>query len=136
MVKISKEMECIYLVIDAADEFLPPGKEESRNHQDYQERGALLETLKSLQKDGMGKIKILLTSRPMAQIQSMLHAVPKVIISSEANREDIRLYVQWNINEEKRKGTEWGVKISEGELQSPSLASQIIASIVDKADGM
>lgn len=129
-------MECIYLVIDAADEFMPPGREESNGHKDYQQRTALLETLMSLQQDGMGKIKIILTSRPTAEIQSILHVVPKVTITSEANHEDIRLYVQSHIDMEKAKGTILGVKITEGESQSPSIASQIITCILEKADGM
>jgi hypothetical protein len=124
------------LVVDAADEFLPPSQPIESSHRDWDHRKALLETLMMLQRDGKGRIKILLTSRPTAEIQSALRDVPRVMISSESNSEDIRLYVHSKLEREMENSTDWGERLTEGELQSPTVTSLIVSRLVEKADGM
>jgi predicted DNA-binding ArsR family transcriptional regulator len=128
------KLECTYLVIDAADEFLPPTVQ--RSDDDWVQRKALLETLLMLQRDGKGKIKVLLTSRPTAQIQSSLKAVPKITMSSEANSEDIQHYVRSKLQNEMENETDLGVELTKGETQSPTVISLIVARLVEKAEGM
>jgi hypothetical protein len=106
------------------------------SHRDWDHRKALLETLMMLQRDGKGRIKILLTSRPTAEIQSALRDVPRVMISSESNSEDIRLYVHSKLEREMENSTDWGERLTEGELQSPTVTSLIVSRLVKKADGM
>ena len=124
------------MVVDAADEFLPPSQPIESSHRDWDHRKALLETLMMLQRDGKGRIKILLTSRPTAEIQSALRDVPRVMISSESNSEDIRLYVHSKLEREMENSTDWGERLTEGELQSPTVTSLIVSRLVEKADGM
>ena len=124
------------MVVDAADEFLPPSQPMESSHRDWDHRKALLETLMMLQRDGKGRIKILLTSRPTAEIQSALRDVPRVMISSESNSEDIRLYVHSKLEREMENSTDWGERLTEGELQSPTVTSLIVSRLVEKADGM
>ena len=124
------------MVVDAADEFLPPSQPIESSHRDWDHRKALLETLMMLQRDGKGRIKILLTSRPTAEIQSALRDVPRAMISSESNSEDIRLYVHSKLEREMENSTDWGERLTEGELQSPTVTSLIVSRLVEKADGM
>lgn len=124
------------MVIDAIDEFIPPSHLIESSHSDWAYRKALLETLMMLQRDGDGRIKILFTSRPTAEIQSALRDVPRVMISSESNSEDIRLYVRSKLEIEMNNSTDWGERLTEGELQSPTVTSLVVSRLVEKADGM
>ncbi|KAF2469325.1 uncharacterized protein BDR25DRAFT_48216 [Lindgomyces ingoldianus] len=136
MVKTCEKFNCIYLVIDAADEFLPPSKPKENSHSDWSRRKALLETLLMLQKDGQGKIKVLVTSRPTMEIQSTLREVQRVSISSESNSEDIELYVRAELEKEMDNDTEWGEKLKAGEQECPTVKSRIVSKLVEKANGM
>lgn len=136
MTATCKSFERMYLVIDAADEFLPPSKPKESSHSDWSHRKAMLETLLRLQREGNGRIKILVTSRPTMDIQSALREVPRVSISSESNSKDIELYVSAKLQEEKENGTEWGEKLTAGDQESPTVTSLIITKLVEKTDGM
>ncbi|KAF2662141.1 ankyrin [Lophiostoma macrostomum CBS 122681] len=134
LLQTCKKLECTYLVIDAADEFLPPS--DQRSDDDWVQRKALLETLLMLQREGKGKVKILLTSRPTAQIQSSLKAVPRIMISTNANSEDIRYYVRSKLEREMENQTDLGVELTRGEMKSPTVKSLIVTRLVEKAEGM
>jgi len=136
LVQTCEKFECTYVVIDAVDEFIPPSQLIESSHSDWAHRKALLETLMMLQRDGKGKIKILLTSRPTAEIQSGLRDVRRIMISSESNSEDIRLYVRSKLEKEMENSTDWGERLTEGELQSPTVTNLIVSRLVEKADGM
>lgn len=136
MIKTCEKFKHIYLVIDAVDEFLPPSKPKESSHGDWSHRKALLDTLIHLQKDGKGKIKVLITSRPTMEIQSALREVSRISISGESNSEDIELYVRANLEKEMENNTERGEKLMVGEQQSPTIKSCIVSKLVEKANGM
>lgn len=131
--KTCDKFDCIYFVVDAADEFR---KFKDDNQTGMENRGLLLTTLKELQKYGNGKIKILVTSRPAAEIQKALLDVPRISIDQEANSHDIELYVRAQLEKEVRNETDWGNKLNTGEKQTPTLISYVVAELVKKANGM
>jgi hypothetical protein len=123
-------------MVDAADEFLPPSKAKESSHSSWSHRKALLETLMQMQKDGKGKIKVLITSRPMMEIQSTLKNVSRISMSGESNSDDIMLYVTAQLIVEMENGTDWGEKLTAGEQQTPTIKSRIVSKLVQKANGM
>ncbi|KAE9381048.1 ankyrin [Stipitochalara longipes BDJ] len=136
LIRTCEKFQRIYLVIDAADEFLPPGKPKERSHSEWSHRKALLETLMLLQKEGKGRIKIFITSRPTMEIQTALREVRRVSISAESNSEDIELYVSAQLEKEIETRTEWGDKLTKGDGESPTVKSRIVSKLVEKANGM
>ncbi|EUC45529.1 hypothetical protein COCMIDRAFT_51694, partial [Bipolaris oryzae ATCC 44560] len=133
MMETCNHFNCIYLIIDAVDEFMPP----SGTHGNWDQRTALLRTLLELEEAGRGKIKIFLTSRPTREIQDELTGVPSVTITKEANSKDIELYIRKRLEATRKKSrAEWGNKLRAGEEQNPTMSEFITSQITEKADGM
>ncbi|KAI4688370.1 hypothetical protein J4E81_007966 [Alternaria sp. BMP 2799] len=132
LVETAPHLECIYLIIDAVDEFTPL-KDSIDNHDQQRE---LLKTLRKLQEDGKGRIKVLLTSRLTIVIQNELVQVPTFEITNQSNIEDIKLHMRSKLKGEMNSQTVLGGMLKAGETQSPKLTNLIISTIADKADGM
>ncbi|KAF2107370.1 hypothetical protein BDV96DRAFT_558043 [Lophiotrema nucula] len=110
IVKCRDQLDRAYILIDALDEFLTPSSSLEIQKDHRQERQNLFETLDMLQKNGDGKIKILITSRPTTEIGDGLHRSSTLTMSETSNLVDIETYLNAELDRENRR---WGRKLTE-----------------------
>lgn len=66
-----------------------------------------------LQRDGGGKIKILVTSRPTAEIHERLQGFSTLSMSENSNLGDIETHFNAELEREISHGRRWGKKLAE-----------------------
>ena len=66
-----------------------------------------------LQRDGDGKIKILVTSRPTAEIHEGLQGFSTLTMSENSNFDDIEAHLNAELDREISRGRRWGEKLAE-----------------------
>lgn len=69
--------------------------------------------LEALQRNGHGKIKVLITSRPNAEIRDGLHSFSTLAISKTSNSADIKTYLNAELDRKSCFNRRWGKKLAE-----------------------
>ena len=114
----------VCLILDAIDECSNRGTPSPRSQ--------LLDYLTQIQERGMGRIQILITSRPTMDIQEVFSSTPTITISSESNSADIELYVRTEMERKIQEKPRW--LGDEGDTRT--LKHSIVSTLVEKANGM
>lgn len=114
------EFDQVLLVLDAMDEC------------PIQERPKLLKCLKEVQKQGNGRIRVLVTSRPTVDIQKAFEKMPKIPILSDSNSADIELYIKEELEKAIKEKPDW----LGDEEDTQTMRARISTRVVDKANGM
>jgi len=114
----------IYLVLDAIDECSNQGRHSSRK--------LLLDYLAKMQDKGKGRIRILITSRPMTDIREAFSSNPAIPILSECNSADIELYVRAEMERKIQEKPRW----LGDEESTRNVMENIVSRLVEKANGM
>lgn len=114
----------IYLVLDAIDECSNQGRHSSRK--------LLLDYLTKIQDKGKGRIRILITSRPMTDIREAFSSNPTIPILSECNSADIELYVRAETERKIQGKPRW----LGDEESTRNVMENIVSRLVEKANGM
>lgn len=125
------EFDRLYFVIDAIDEFRD-NETSMVNNKDF-----LLDRLTELPEKGMGKIKIVVTGRPILDVQVKLREQPSLEITSEANSSDIELFLHAQLDLKKQQAnSRWRDALSQAPMGDKSLQVMIVETLVGRAAGM
>lgn len=101
------------LVIDAMDECDP------------QSRSELVNALKLFLKKSNKPVKIFISSRPDRELENLLETVPNVGIQASDNQEDIKRYIDMELN-----------RLMTGKPFVKSMKPKIIGTLLERSQGM
>jgi hypothetical protein len=114
----------VFVVIDALDEC--PRTEDSRERENF--KGTTRDRFLSAVQTLVPKIHLLVTSRPMPELESVFEGVTQMAVS--ANEDDVKTYLDAQIKRERESGRLKDL------LEVHGLKEEIVKTVSEKAQGM